>query len=142
MNQWMAQNGPTASESVEAAIEQGFAQAMADDRAAAADEKLAQNQAQAAAAADPHLAEAARQVTSAVADNQSDKFKNSRFFDLMRQVGQSNVVLSGENFVNASDGSDFNNNNDNGNGNGDSSRGDSNAASAGPSSEPAAHGAH
>jgi hypothetical protein len=50
-------------------------------------------------AADLELARAARQVAESVSNNDTDKFKQSKFFNLMRQLGSEQVVLDGHKFV-------------------------------------------
>ncbi|KAK4145280.1 uncharacterized protein C8A04DRAFT_35992 [Dichotomopilus funicola] len=47
------------------------------------------------------LVRAATEIISSIADNTSEKFKNSRFFELMRRIGNREVVVEGDSFVNA-----------------------------------------
>ena len=50
------------------------------------------------------LARAAVDIVNSVADNTSEKFKNSRFFELMRRIGNREVVVEGDGFINATTG--------------------------------------
>ncbi|GAB1315890.1 hypothetical protein MFIFM68171_06100 [Madurella fahalii] len=57
---------------------------------------------------DEDLARAAVDIVNSVSGNTSEKFKNSRFFELMRRIGNREVVVEGDNFVNASTGETVN----------------------------------
>ncbi|KAK3381467.1 hypothetical protein B0H63DRAFT_205956 [Podospora didyma] len=50
---------------------------------------------------DKDLARAAFDIVSSVSNNNSDKFKNSAFFELMRRIGNSEIVVEGPNLVDA-----------------------------------------
>lgn len=50
---------------------------------------------------DEELARAAISILSSVSGNGSEKFKNSNFFELMRRIGNREVVVDGSNLVNA-----------------------------------------
>jgi len=53
---------------------------------------------------DDELAKAAVDILSSVANNTSEKFKNSSFFDLMRRIGNREIVVEGTNLVDAETG--------------------------------------
>lgn len=57
-----------------------------------------------AARGNEDLVRAATEIVSSIADNTSEKFKNSRFFELMRRIGNREVVVEGDSFVNAATG--------------------------------------
>jgi hypothetical protein len=67
-------------------------------------EELAQEQENAKRRVDEDLARAAVSIVNSVSDNESFKFKNSRFFELMRRIGNHEVVIDGANFVDAATG--------------------------------------
>lgn len=48
------------------------------------------------------LARAAQQLVDAVSDNQSEKFRNSSFVEMMRRIAAQEVVIQGNNLVDAS----------------------------------------
>lgn len=88
-DQWMAEHGP------EVAPPTAEEMAIIDANM----EKLAQEQDK--KRSDDELAQAAVDIVNSVADNTSEKFKNSRFFELMRRIGNREVVVEGDGFVNA-----------------------------------------
>ncbi|KAK4444664.1 hypothetical protein QBC34DRAFT_181211 [Podospora aff. communis PSN243] len=53
---------------------------------------------------DEELARAANSILSSVSGMDSEKFKNSNFFELMRQIGNREVVVEGPNLVDAATG--------------------------------------
>ncbi|KAK3350092.1 hypothetical protein B0T25DRAFT_520157 [Lasiosphaeria hispida] len=53
---------------------------------------------------DENLARAALDILQSVSENQSQKFRNSSFLDLMRRIGNREVVVEGPNLVDASTG--------------------------------------
>ncbi|KAK0708317.1 hypothetical protein B0H67DRAFT_556823 [Lasiosphaeris hirsuta] len=53
---------------------------------------------------DENLARAALDILNSVSENQSQKFRNSSFLDLMRRIGNREVVVNGPNLVDASTG--------------------------------------
>ena len=53
---------------------------------------------------DEELAQAAISILGSVSENDSEKFKNSNFFDLMRRIGNREVVVEGPNLVDATTG--------------------------------------
>lgn len=89
-DKWMAEHGPRVPTAEEmAAIDANL-------------ETLAQEQDK--RRSDDELAAAAVEIVNSVADNTSEKFKNSRFFELMRRIGNREVVVEGDGFVNATTG--------------------------------------
>ena len=98
-DKWMAEHGPRAES------RGGKAQPPTAEEMEVIDanlEKLAKEQDK--RRADDDLARAAVDIVNSVADNQSEKFKKSRFFELMRRIGNREVVIEGSNFVNAATG--------------------------------------
>lgn len=71
-------------------------------------EEVVQNQEQVEAARrnreDEELARAAISILGSVSENDSEKFKNSNFFELMRRIGNREVVVEGTDLVDASTG--------------------------------------
>jgi hypothetical protein len=53
---------------------------------------------------DKELADAANHILLSVSENDSEKFKKSNFFELMRRIGNHEVVATGENLVDAATG--------------------------------------
>lgn len=53
---------------------------------------------------DEELAQAALSILNSVSGNDSEKFKNSNFLELMRRIGNREVVVDGSNLVNAETG--------------------------------------
>ncbi|KAK0617422.1 hypothetical protein B0T14DRAFT_269471 [Immersiella caudata] len=53
---------------------------------------------------DEELARAANSILSSVAENDSEKFKKSNFFELMRRIGNQEVVVEGPNLIDAATG--------------------------------------
>lgn len=101
-DRWMAEHGPA---------EGAAAAAVADVQPPSAEEmevidahleQLAREQDK--RRSDDELARAAVDIVNSVADNTSDKFKKSRFFELMRRIGNREVVVEGDSFVNAATG--------------------------------------
>jgi len=94
-DRWMAEHGPH--------LETSAAPTAAEMEVIDADlENLAQEQDK--RRSDDELARAAVDIVNSVADNTSDKFKNSRFFELMRRIGNREVVVAGDSFVSATTG--------------------------------------
>lgn len=94
-DRWMAEHGPH--------LETAAAPTAAEMEVIDADlENLAQEQDK--RRSDDDLARAAVDIVNSVADNTSDKFKNSRFFELMRRIGNREVVVAGDSFVSATTG--------------------------------------
>ncbi|KXX74973.1 hypothetical protein MMYC01_208344 [Madurella mycetomatis] len=97
-DKWMAEHGPRAQTG--AAVQSPSAEEMeVIDRNL---EELAKEQEK--RRSDEDLARAAVDIVNSVSGNTSEKFKNSRFFELMRRIGNREVVVEGDNFVNASTG--------------------------------------
>ncbi len=102
-DQWMAEHGPH----TEAELQGRQPPTAAEMEVIDADlEKLAQEQDK--RRSDDELARAAVDIVASVADNTSDKFKNSRFFELMRRIGNREVVVEGDGFINATTGESVN----------------------------------
>ncbi|KAK4103289.1 hypothetical protein N658DRAFT_422216 [Parathielavia hyrcaniae] len=95
---WMAEHGPrvetTADVNPPTADEMEVIEANMEQMAQEQDKRRS----------DDELARAAVDIVNSVADNTSDKFKNSRFFELMRRIGNREVVVEGDSFVNATTG--------------------------------------
>jgi hypothetical protein len=107
-DRWMAEHGPRP----EAAADVKPPTAAEMEVINADLENLAQEQDK--RRSDDELARAAVDIVNSVADNTSDKFKNSRFFELMRRIGNREVVVEGDSFVNAATGETVNTENDGG----------------------------
>ncbi|KAK4157056.1 hypothetical protein C8A00DRAFT_30036 [Chaetomidium leptoderma] len=99
---WMAEHGPHAES--EDVVKAPTAEEM--EAIDANLETLAQEQDK--RRSDDELARAAVDIVNSVADNTSEKFKNSRFFELMRRIGNREVVVEGDGFVNAATGETVN----------------------------------
>jgi hypothetical protein len=97
-DQWMAEHGPRAEPTAEVKPPTADEMEVIDANL----EKLAQEQDK--RRSDDELARAAVDIVNSVADNTSEKFKNSRFFELMRRIGNREVVVEGDSFVNAATG--------------------------------------
>ncbi|KAK4034593.1 hypothetical protein C8A01DRAFT_49054 [Parachaetomium inaequale] len=97
-DQWMAEHGPRAEPTAEVKPPSADEMEVIDANL----EKLAQEQDK--RRSDDELARAAVDIVNSVADNTSEKFKNSRFFELMRRIGNREVVVEGDGFVNAATG--------------------------------------
>lgn len=105
-DKWMAEHGPHLEATAEAQPPTAAEMEVID-----ADlEKLAQEQDK--KRSDDELARAAVDIVNSVAGNTSDKFKNSRFFELMRRIGNREVVVEGDSFVNATTGEAVNTSHD------------------------------
>ncbi|KAK4134772.1 hypothetical protein BT67DRAFT_378745 [Trichocladium antarcticum] len=98
-DQWMAEHGPHTEAASIAQQPPTAAEMVVID---AELERLAQEQDK--QRSNDELARAAVDIVASVADNTSDKFKNSRFFELMRRIGNREVVVEGDGFVNATTG--------------------------------------
>ncbi|KAL2016309.1 hypothetical protein VTK56DRAFT_3880 [Thermocarpiscus australiensis] len=101
-DKWMAEHGPRAERGGKAGPPTAEETAEIDANL----EKLAQEQEK--RESDDALARAATDIVNSVADNQSDKFKNSRFFELMRRIGNREVAIEGDNFVDTNTGEKVN----------------------------------
>jgi hypothetical protein len=53
------------------------------------------------------LVKSALRILDSVADNETDKFKNSSFLDLMRRIANKEIVVRGEDLVDAETGESF-----------------------------------
>ncbi|KAK3899371.1 hypothetical protein C8A05DRAFT_18181 [Staphylotrichum tortipilum] len=97
-DKWMAEHGPSATATTTAnpptAAEMAVIDANLEELALEQDKRRS----------DEELARAAVDIVNSVAGNTSDKFKNSRFFELMRRIGNREVVVEGDSFVNAETG--------------------------------------
>ncbi len=96
-DEWMAEHGPGATSTAAApptAAEMAVIDANLEEIAREQDKRRS----------DEELARAAVDIVNSVAGNNSDKFKNSRFFELMRRIGNREVVVEGDGFVNAETG--------------------------------------
>lgn len=97
-DKWMAEHGPSADTTTAAlpptAAEMEVIDANLEEMAREQDKRRS----------DEELARAAVDIVNSVAGNTSDKFKNSKFFELMRRIGNREVVVEGEGFVNAETG--------------------------------------
>ncbi|KAL2144270.1 hypothetical protein VTI28DRAFT_9407 [Corynascus sepedonium] len=94
-DKWMAEHGPRAEPTTEVKPPSADEMEVIDANL----EQLAQEQDK--RRSDEELARAAVDIVNSVADNTSEKFKNSRFFELMRRIGNREVVVEGDSFVNA-----------------------------------------
>ena len=92
-DKWMAEHGPQVQPPTAAEMQEIDANL----------EQLAQEQ-DIKRQSDDDLARAAVDIVNSVADNTSEKFKKSHFFELMRRIGNREVVVEGDGFVNASTG--------------------------------------
>ncbi|KAK5626476.1 hypothetical protein RRF57_002191 [Xylaria bambusicola] len=90
MNDWMLQNGPgaEAGDQDELVVQESETPTANLD---ATEEDLAETQ--------DDLARAAQQLVDSVADNNSEKFKNSDFLALMRRIASQEVVVQGNDLV-------------------------------------------
>ncbi|EAQ85015.1 hypothetical protein CHGG_09029 [Chaetomium globosum CBS 148.51] len=105
-DKWMAQHGPRVDPTTGVTVP-------SPDEMEAIDanlEKLAQEQDK--RRSDDDLVHAAIDIVNSVSDNTSEKFKNSRFFELMRRIGNREVVVEGDGFVNAATGEAVNTSHD------------------------------
>lgn len=98
-DRWMAQHGPRAE--AEMAQINADLEKLAEEQEAADKEKDAADKKR---AADEALARAAGDIVNAVADNTSEKFRRSHFFELMRRISNREVVVEGDGFVDAKTG--------------------------------------
>jgi hypothetical protein len=105
-DQWMAEHGPRAESKRVVTPPTAEEMKVIDANL----EKLAQEQDK--KRQDDQLARAAGDVVNAVIDNTSDKFKNSRFFELMRRIRDREVVIQDDNFVDATTGEKVEQNHD------------------------------
>ncbi|KAL2172131.1 hypothetical protein VTG60DRAFT_132 [Thermothelomyces hinnuleus] len=105
-DKWMAEHGPRAEPATEVKPPSADEMEVIDANL----EKLAQEQDK--RRSDDELARAAVDIVNSVADNTSEKFKNSRFFELMRRIGNREVVVEGDSFVNAVTGETVNTSHD------------------------------
>lgn len=94
-DKWMAEHGPRNEAAQPPSVEE--MEAIDHDL-----EELAKEQEK--RRSDEDLARAATDIVNSVSGNTSEKFKNSRFFELMRRIGNHEVVVEGDNFVNATTG--------------------------------------
>lgn len=85
--EWMAQHGPTA-----------------EAQAAPPTTQQEEAQAQKKRFEDEQLARAAVDIVNSVSDNATEKFQKSQFFELMRRIANKEVVVDGENFIDAETG--------------------------------------
>jgi hypothetical protein len=97
-DKWMAQHGPRVDPNTGVTVPSVDEMEVIDANM----EKLAQEQDK--RRSDDDLVRAAVDIVNSVADNNSEKFKNSRFFELMRRIGNREVVVEGDGFVNAATG--------------------------------------
>lgn len=97
-DKWMAQHGPRAETGAAVQSPNSEEMEVIDHNL----EELAKEQEK--RRSDEDLARAAVDIVNSVSGNTSEKFKNSRFFELMRRIGNREVVVEGDNFVNASTG--------------------------------------
>lgn len=97
-DKWMAQHGPRVDPATGVTVPSVDEMEVIDANM----EKLAQEQDK--RRSDDDLVRAAVDIVNSVADNNSEKFKNSRFFELMRRIGNREVVVEGDGFVNAATG--------------------------------------
>jgi len=106
-DQWMAEHGPRA-EQARSGAKTGPPTA---DEMEVIDhnlEELAREQEE-KRRNDEELARAANEIVASVAGNQSEKFKKSKFFELMRRIAAHEVVVQGDNFVETATGETVNN---------------------------------
>ncbi|KAM7195238.1 hypothetical protein V8F20_007614 [Naviculisporaceae sp. PSN 640] len=89
---WMAVHGPGASE------------AASEGQAAPPTTQQEENQALKKRFEDEQLARAAVDIVNSVSDNATEKFQKSQFFELMRRIANKEVVVDGENFIDAETG--------------------------------------
>ncbi|KAL2162118.1 hypothetical protein VTH06DRAFT_7903 [Thermothelomyces fergusii] len=116
-DKWMAEHGPRAEQAAEVKPPSADEMEVIDANL----EKLAQEQDK--RRSDDELARAAVDIVNSVADNTSDKFRNSRFFELMRRIGNREVVVEGDSFVDAVTGETVNTSHDDDDGDGDGAGG-------------------
>ncbi|KAK3333459.1 hypothetical protein B0T19DRAFT_126574 [Cercophora scortea] len=118
-DEWMAQHGPRAEArnakpptAKEMAVIDANLEEMAqelEERRAAGDPAVLPTKGPEAEALrkkreDDDLARAAVDILSSVSDNQSEKFKNSNFLQLMRRIGNREIVVEGADLVDAESG--------------------------------------
>ncbi|KAI1259462.1 hypothetical protein F5Y18DRAFT_297646 [Xylariaceae sp. FL1019] len=106
MNDWMAQNAPatdTKAESTDQAQVHGTL-AMGLDAASVepVGQETTENDRSGSPEANTELSRAAQQLVESVADNESDKFKNSEFLALMRRIASQQLTVQGNDFVETS----------------------------------------
>ncbi|KAL2136447.1 hypothetical protein VTI74DRAFT_3680 [Chaetomium olivicolor] len=97
-DKWMAEHGPHTETAAQVKPPTAEEMEVIDANM----EKLAQEQDK--KRSDDELARAAVDIVNSVAHDTSEKFKNSRFFELMRRIGNREVVVEGDGFVNATTG--------------------------------------
>ncbi|KAL1842254.1 hypothetical protein VTJ49DRAFT_5732 [Mycothermus thermophilus] len=102
-DKWMAEHGPRVQPPTEAEMAKIDA-----DLEQLAEEQDKEREMQQQRANDEALARAAADIVSSVADNTSDKFKKSHFFELMRRISNREVVVAGDAFVDAETGEKVN----------------------------------
>jgi hypothetical protein len=95
MDEWMAQNGPEAESSYQA----NFSTVEANNEVAAlnatdTEAGIKEDSAEAPVQnRDTELARAAQQLVDSVSDNETDKFKNSKFLEFMRRLAAHELTV-------------------------------------------------
>ncbi|KAK0709613.1 hypothetical protein B0T26DRAFT_654287 [Lasiosphaeria miniovina] len=100
-DEWMAEHGPKAeARTVQPPTLEEMAVINTDLEILA--QELEENQADIRRHRDDDdLAQAAVDILNSVAGNESEKFKNSNFFQLMRRIGNKEIVVEGPNLIDA-----------------------------------------
>ncbi|KAI1174714.1 hypothetical protein F4777DRAFT_553172 [Nemania sp. FL0916] len=100
MNKWMLQNGPGLEKNDELHARNSDNLTSSTDAisAAVADKTLQEDLAE-SGNDDAELARAAQQLVGCLADNDSEKFKNSEFLSLMRRIASQQVTVQGNDLV-------------------------------------------
>lgn len=102
MNEWMTQNGPEVETRTQDELSGQDGNSLAANLAAEA-ESMAREALKEDSAEDreqeTELARAAQQLVDSVADNDSEKFKNSEFLALMRRIASQQLTVQGNDLV-------------------------------------------
>ncbi|KAI3320251.1 hypothetical protein HD806DRAFT_506942 [Xylariaceae sp. AK1471] len=109
MNEWMVQNGPQAEMSSQSKLNAQHSDNLTAHIDTALDvaspepaaHEMVKEDSAGAQEADTELARAAQQLVDSVADNDSDKFKNSAFLALMRRIASQQLTVQGNDLVEA-----------------------------------------
>ncbi|KAI1112232.1 hypothetical protein F5Y14DRAFT_276348 [Nemania sp. NC0429] len=103
MNEWMTQNGPEVEARTQDELSGQDSNSLAAALAAAEAESTAREASKEDSAEDreqeTELARAAQQLVDSVADNDSEKFKNSEFLALMRRIASQQLTVQGNDLV-------------------------------------------
>ncbi|KAI0155140.1 hypothetical protein GGR57DRAFT_88919 [Xylariaceae sp. FL1272] len=106
MNDWMAQNAPATENKAETAdqsqLEDTLTMSLDADSTEPVREESTEKDRSESPEANTELSRAAQQLVESVADNESDKFKNSEFLALMRRIASQQLTVQGNDLVETS----------------------------------------